>query len=295
MSKISVIAIVDLQTYTFWLGDAKVAPARSRNVNHPADASLQADIFRCTSEDEDSSRGPSNSSKTSSRWSARTTLDFSSNAESMLASRVAHRKGFSLLFRNGVPWLPLRVTQPVAPSRRALPRTRETLASTSSVGPSRTSKSSPCSSFRTAVAAETSKLFVIATSFSHFANSCKALAKPGLRKPCRPNSLKTSVISSFLRPLLEMLFTNFSKLAKVISPLPPETSSKSWSTLFLEVRALVRSTSRACFVAAFATCAWVVRTASVAVRNLLSAAVARDVSFVSSTRASRRRFRTGPL
>mmetsp|Transcript_74676 Transcript_74676/g.222730 ORF Transcript_74676/g.222730 Transcript_74676/m.222730 type:complete len:221 (-) Transcript_74676:1367-2029(-) len=189
MSKTSVIAIVDLQTYTLGLVDANVVPARSRSVSHPAEASLQAVIFRWTSEDDTSSRGPSSNSRTSSRWSGRTTLDSSSNLESRLASRATHKKGFSRCFRNGVPWVPLRVTHPVALSRRALPRTRMALVPASSLGPSRTSKSSPCSSFLRVFAVETSRPSVMATSFSHFVNSCRILAKPGLRNPCRPNSL----------------------------------------------------------------------------------------------------------
>mmetsp|Transcript_2584 Transcript_2584/g.5875 ORF Transcript_2584/g.5875 Transcript_2584/m.5875 type:complete len:285 (-) Transcript_2584:645-1499(-) len=253
MSKASVMAIVDLHTYTGWLPwEAKVAPARSRMVTQPALPSKQDLHFRCTSELVSSGLGPSSSSSTSSWKSSLTTADLSSKFLCRLALRAAHKNGFSLGLRKGAPVLPLSVTQPLAPSRRARPLTRMTCESLSSTGPSRTSKSSPCSSFLTVEAVAIFRSLVMMDSFSHLTYSCRILAKAGLRSPCFPNSLYTRETSSLLRPTCKPS-TNLENWAADISPLPDEADLKISSTLCPNFRAAALRDSRACFVAVFTT------------------------------------------
>mmetsp|Transcript_21567 Transcript_21567/g.42131 ORF Transcript_21567/g.42131 Transcript_21567/m.42131 type:complete len:312 (-) Transcript_21567:714-1649(-) len=295
MSNSSVIAMVDLQTYTSPLCEAKVEPAVSLIVTQPWMGSLDVPTLRCTSEETASSRGPSSNSKTSSTWRSRIFADASSNFWYIVAFPAAQRNGFSRDFKEAGPMPTLRVTQPSIPSRTARPRTRFTCASPSSLGPSRTSNSSPCSSFRMTADVPTLKSEVIGVSFSHFVNSCSALAKPGFLKPWRPNSLKTNETSCFVRGLPGKLSTNLTNMASVTSGFPLDTKSNSSSTLLPEALADERSTSRACFVADFTTPRYAVRTASVAVRNFRSCAVALPVSLVSSTRASSKRLRALPL
>mmetsp|Transcript_67806 Transcript_67806/g.192190 ORF Transcript_67806/g.192190 Transcript_67806/m.192190 type:complete len:214 (-) Transcript_67806:4069-4710(-) len=65
--------------------------------------------------------------------------------------------------------------------------------------------------------------------------------------------------------------------------------------LFDFFRTALLRVSRACLMTVFTTLVWAVRTPSVAARSFRSAAVARDVSFVSSTLASSSMFLVEPL
>mmetsp|Transcript_107566 Transcript_107566/g.343173 ORF Transcript_107566/g.343173 Transcript_107566/m.343173 type:complete len:241 (+) Transcript_107566:565-1287(+) len=187
MSKLSVIAMVDLHMYKFLLGEANVLPAVSCSVTQPTLPSLLATAWSACSDGPCRGRGPSNNSKTSSCCISRTTDASVSKLCSNGAAESANKNGFSLGFSSGGPSPTLKVTQPAAPSRSARPRTRSTAPS--AAGPSRTSKSSPFSNFRTVGAAAASKLEAISVLRSQMQNSCSAFAKPGFRRPWRPNSL----------------------------------------------------------------------------------------------------------
>mmetsp|Transcript_63794 Transcript_63794/g.167051 ORF Transcript_63794/g.167051 Transcript_63794/m.167051 type:complete len:327 (-) Transcript_63794:3025-4005(-) len=296
MLKTSVMAIVDLHTKSVELAAARDAPAASRSVRKPSIPSLLARARTTTSNATASDRGPSSSSRTSSFASFRRTAELALNSACSSASPVAHRNGFSLGFRKGVPWLPFRVTQPLVPSLRARPRTRCTWVLASVSGPSTTSKSSPCSSFLMTPAPSTSKASVIATSRSHLQKSCRALAKPTLvTRPSCAISRNTRDTCSGVRSWSGRVLTKAAKWASLISPEPLETWSNTSSTLFPDFLAAALRAARAFWVAPLAACAWAARTASVAAPSLRSAPAAREPSFVSSTRASSRRLRLEPL
>mmetsp|Transcript_63687 Transcript_63687/g.177126 ORF Transcript_63687/g.177126 Transcript_63687/m.177126 type:complete len:677 (-) Transcript_63687:3383-5413(-) len=296
MSKTSVIAIAERHTKRSVLNEADVTPAESRSVIHPSALSVLAAACSKSSAAGASTRGPSRSSKTSSCCKARTSGDDTSKLVCNETASPTAMNGFSDFLRKGVPWLPFMETQPVTPSRRALPRTRATCVSVSSCGPSMTSNTSPGSSLRSVVDAPISKESVIAIGLAHVQKSCTAFAKLVLfmPAPCGTKALNARANCSLAMPCPGCFSTNVLNWAAVIWSLPQATTAKSSSDVLPAVCAAALSAARAWFAAAFDICSRAPRNASVAAWHLRSAAEARDVNFVSWTRGSRRKLRLTP-
>mmetsp|Transcript_49310 Transcript_49310/g.142888 ORF Transcript_49310/g.142888 Transcript_49310/m.142888 type:complete len:230 (+) Transcript_49310:463-1152(+) len=193
MSKMSVMAMAILHTCNRSLSVAEVSPARSRSAIQPCCPSEVALPLRSSSGATAVSRGPSSNSNMSPSCTVATAGEGSPSDSQRSTFSVEHTmKGFRMDCTKVVPRLPVVVTQPVAPSRRARAWTRKgrgpavAASSGSWHGPSKTSNISPSSRSRIFCASQAlmiSSVEVMDIGLQTTTKSCTTSASSDLRTP----------------------------------------------------------------------------------------------------------------